>query len=85
MVDPLAADVAGEQGAEAVPPVTQRLVADVDTPLGQQVLDVPQGQRILTYSMTARRITSGELLKYRNGYASPQAMDRPFWAQANLL
>ena len=42
-------------------------MADVDPALGQEILDVAQRQRVLTYIITTRRITSGELLKYRNG------------------
>jgi hypothetical protein len=39
-LEPLAADLAGEHRAEPVPPVAHRLVADLDAPLVQQVLDV---------------------------------------------
>ena len=39
--DPLPADVGCENGAEPVPPMPNRLMADVDPPLEQQVLDVP--------------------------------------------
>jgi hypothetical protein len=42
-------------------------VVDIDTPLVEQVLDVPQRQRVLHVHRTARRITSGEELKQRNG------------------
>jgi hypothetical protein len=44
------------------------LVADVDAALGQKILDAAQGSEYRTYIMTARRMTSGELLKYRNGF-----------------
>jgi len=44
-VHPLPAYVAGEQGTKPVPPEPHRLVADVDTPVEQQVLDIPQAQR----------------------------------------
>jgi hypothetical protein len=43
--DPLAPDVSGEHRAEAVPPQPDRLVANVDAALEQQVFDVPQAQR----------------------------------------
>ena len=39
--DPLPAYVCCEQRAEPVPPIPHRLVADLDVPLVQQVLDVP--------------------------------------------
>jgi hypothetical protein len=42
-------------------------MADVDPPLGQEILDVAQRQRVFHVTITTRRITSGELLKYRNG------------------
>ena len=42
-------------------------MADVDPALGQEILDVAKRQRVLTYIITTIRITSGELLKYRNG------------------
>jgi hypothetical protein len=42
-------------------------VADVDPALGQQILDIAQRSGYLTYIITTRRMTSGELLKYRNG------------------
>ena len=41
---PLAPDISSEQRPEAVPPMPHCLVADVDPPLGQQVLDIPQAQ-----------------------------------------
>jgi hypothetical protein len=44
-------------------------MADVDAALCEQIFDVPKRQRILyfTYINTARRMISGELLKYLNG------------------
>ena len=61
------ADLCGEHRAKPVLPEPDRLMADVDPAFGQQVLDVAQRQRYLTYIITTRRMTSGELLKYRNG------------------
>jgi len=43
--DPLASDVGREQRAEAVPPQPHCLVADVDAPFEQQILDIAQAQR----------------------------------------
>jgi hypothetical protein len=43
--DPLTAYVAREHGSEPVPPQPDRLMADVDAALEQQVLYVPQGER----------------------------------------
>ena len=42
-------------------------MADVDPRLGQEILDVAQRQRVSHGTITTRRITSSELLKYRNG------------------
>ena len=42
-------------------------MADIDPALGQEILDVAQRQRDFTNIITTRRITAGELLKYRNG------------------
>ena len=38
-------------------------MADVDPALGQEILDVSKRQWVLTYMITTRRMTSGELLK----------------------
>jgi len=54
-------DLVGEHRTEATPPEPYRLVADVDAALEQNILDLPQRQRM--YIITVRRITSGELLK----------------------
>ena len=43
--DTLAPDLCREHRSEPVPPQPHRLVADVDAALGEQVLDVAQGQR----------------------------------------
>jgi hypothetical protein len=42
-------------------------MADVDPALGQEIFDVSKRQWKSTYFITTRRMTSGELLKYRNG------------------
>jgi len=41
---PLAANVAGKERPEPVPPLAHGLMADIDAALEQQVLDVPQGE-----------------------------------------
>ena len=43
-------------------------MADVYAALMDQVLDLPQRQGKRIYIITARRITSGDVLKYRNGF-----------------
>ena len=42
-------------------------MADVDTALVEQILEVSQRQRVLHVHHTAKRITSGDELKQRNG------------------
>jgi len=39
-------DLRGEHRTEAVPPVPDRLVADIDATFEQQIFDLPQRQRI---------------------------------------
>jgi hypothetical protein len=65
--DSLLSDLGSEQRAKPVPPKPDRLMANVDPALGQKILDVAQRQRVLTYIIPTRRITFGELLKYRSG------------------
>ena len=60
---PLTADVACEDRAEPVPPLPDRLVADVDPALEQQVLDVRKDSGKRTYIITTRRITSADEFK----------------------
>ena len=42
-------------------------MAHIDPALRYEILDVAQRQRVLPYIITTGRMTSGELLKYRNG------------------
>ncbi len=58
-------DLRGKQRAKAVPPVPYGLMANVYAPFEQNIFDLTQRQRI--YVITARRMTSRELLKYRKG------------------
>jgi hypothetical protein len=44
-LDAALADLGGEDRAEAVPPEPDRLVADLDAALVQQILDVPERER----------------------------------------
>ena len=61
-------DLRGKHWTNAVPPVPHGLMADVDAALTQTDLrpvSAIQGSR--TYILTARRMTSGELVKERQG------------------
>jgi hypothetical protein len=73
MRNPLLSDLRREHRAEPVPPKSDGLMADVDPTFGQQILDVAQRQWYRTYIITTRRITSRELLKYRNGLRMAQS------------
>src|SRR5271166_4541983 len=44
--DPLLSDLGGKHRAKPVPPKPDRLMADVDPALGQEILDVAQRQRV---------------------------------------
>ena len=46
VINALPADLGGEHRSEAVPPEPHSLVADIDPALGQQILHVPQRQRV---------------------------------------
>jgi hypothetical protein len=59
MMNPPLADFSGKHWTKPVPPQTHRLVTNFDAAFEQQIFDLPQRERI----PTARRITSGELLK----------------------
>jgi len=61
------ANLGGEHRAKPIPPEPHGLMADVDPALGQEIFDVSKRQWKSTYFITTRRMTSGELLKYRNG------------------
>jgi hypothetical protein len=65
MMNPSHPDFHTETRTESAPPDTHRLVADVYTTLKQKIHDLPQRERM--YIITARRMTSGEELKYRKG------------------
>ncbi len=56
-------DLCGKHRTEPAPPDPNRLVANIDAAFEQQIFDLPQRKRITMYIITARRITSGELLK----------------------
>src|SRR5271167_2670225 len=58
---PPLSDLGGEHRTKPVPPKSDGLMADVDPPLGQEILDVRSDSGYLTYIITTRRITSGEL------------------------
>jgi hypothetical protein len=65
--NPVLSDLCREHRAKPVPPKSESLMADVDSALGQQILNVAPRQRVPHVHRHDQRITSGELLKYRNG------------------
>ncbi len=72
LVDTPLLDLRREHRTESVPPETHSFVADIDATLKQQIFNLPQRERIPDDIMTVRRITSGELLKYRKGFCIPR-------------
>ncbi len=57
-------------------------MADVDVSLEQQIFDLPRRQRM--YIITAKRITSGELLKQRNGFFIERTYGSPLRASTRF-
>jgi hypothetical protein len=45
--DPLLANLGGERRPKPIPPETYGLLADADPALGQEILYIPQRQRVL--------------------------------------
>ena len=70
-MNPALADLRGKQRTEPVPPVPHGLVADVDATLNRSsTCRNDSGNR--TYIITASRMISGKLLKYRKGSCIPE-------------
>jgi hypothetical protein len=76
-VDSLAPDLSGEQGAEAVPPIPDRLMADVDPSFVQQVLDVPQREREpdMHHPRQADDLRRGFEIAKRAAFADPRTLE----------
>jgi hypothetical protein len=70
-------DLGGKHRAKPIPPKRHGLVADVDPALSQQIHDIAQREWYLTYIITTSRMTSGELLKQRNGLLMPAKLTAP--------
>ncbi len=74
-------DLRGEHRPKTVPPETYRLVADIDATFEQQILDLPQRQRIpdvhhyreANYLGRTVEITEGILHRYKLRNAIPPA------------
>lgn len=62
-VHPLSPDIGCKHWFETVPPQPHCLVADINPPLEQQVLDVAQRQQEADLHHAANRMISGEELK----------------------
>ena len=60
-------------------------MASIDTALSQEIFDLAQRKRYRMYIITARRMISGEMLKYRNGFLIREAIDCPSPPQAGLV
>ncbi len=84
LVDTPLPDLRGEHRTEPVPPEPHGFVANIDTTLKQKIFNLPQRQRIRMYIITARRITSGELLKYRKGFCIAASYGTPLPASSRF-
>lgn len=62
-LDPAPPDFGGEQRSEPVPPEPYGFATDINAAFVEKILDVAQRERKGTYSMTARRMISGLVLK----------------------
>ncbi len=60
-IDTPFADIRREHRAKPFPPKPHGFVANIDSALVQKIFDIPQRKRM--YIITARRITSGLVLK----------------------
>jgi len=67
MRDASLADFGDQRRAKPVPPERDGLMADVNPALASRSSTLRSESGYRTYIITTRRITSGELLKYRNG------------------
>jgi hypothetical protein len=65
-------NLVSEHQAKPIQPEPDSLVADVDPALDQEIFDVSKRQRKFDILTTTRRMTSGELLTYRNGLLMPR-------------
>ena len=65
--DPFLSDLGGEHWTKPVPPKPDCLVADSIPRSASRSSTLRSDSGYRTYIITTRRITSGELLKYRNG------------------
>ena len=80
-------DLGGEHRAKPVPTEANHLMADVDPPLMQQVLDIPERLQAADVEHTARLMISGEALKERKGlrWVIPRGKAADRIASTNLV
>ena len=84
-VNPLPADHCGEHRADPVPPERHGLMADVDRlRSASRSSTFRRDSGYFTYTITTSRISSGELLKQRNGFGGLALDLRLIWANYNL-
>jgi len=76
-------DLRCEHRTEPVPPETHCFVANIDATFKQQIFDLPKRKRM--YIITVRRITSGELLKYRKGFCIAGSYGMPLSGSTDLV
>jgi len=79
-------DLVGEHWTETVPPEPNRLVTDVDAPFEQNILDLPQRQRIADIHHHHEADHLGQAVEITEGIAaSPEAKEPRQEAQASLV
>ncbi len=59
-------------------------MADIDTSLVEQIFDLPYDNGKRAYIMTAKRMISGDVLKYRNGFFIPGRYETCFRCSSNF-
>jgi hypothetical protein len=64
---PPLSDLGSKQCFERVPPEPDGLLADVDAAFNPKIRDLAELEWTADYSITARRMISGLVLKYRKG------------------
>jgi hypothetical protein len=86
MMNPSPADLGRKHRAEPVPPETYRLVADIDAPIKQQILDLAQRKRISNIHHHCQADDFGGAIEITERIIHPEeATDHPPPHQPRLL
>ena len=77
LVNATSSDLSCEQRTEPVPPVANGFMADINTSLKQEIFTWRKESGKRMYIMTARRMTSGDVLKYLKGFVMSESYETP--------